>query len=352
MKLASVRDRIGETRIVASLDASGKVLVDLARVYALYLTQVERDAQAVAIAQVRVPADMSRFLEGGAGSLSAAHKAITFALAQLGAKDHAERWREAGLVYDVGSVAFLPPVPRPGKIISCGANYREHVEETSDFGANAAGGRKTQATPRPRNDTPPAFAKFSSTMIGHDQPVVRSRHTGQLDYEGELCVVIGKRCKDVPEENYLDVVAGYTIMNDVSMRDIQFRRFDRQTGVGQFDNLLGKNLDTTAPCGPFIVTKDEIADPQRLQLSTFVNGERRQHENTANMVFPISTIIAHYSRMTLEPGDLFTTGNPAGSAMGRKPPDAYWLKPGDVVEVEIEKVGRLRNPVVADGQGS
>lgn len=351
MKLASVRDRIGETRIVAAVDAPSEVLVDLARVYGLYLTQVERDAQATAVAQVRVPNDMCLFLGGGSASLSAAYKAITFAIAQLRVKDQALRWREAGLVYDVGSVEFLPPVTRPGKIISCGANYREHVQETSEFGANAAASQK-RAAPRQRNDTPPAFAKFSSTMIGHEQPVIRSRHTSQLDYEGELCVVIGKRCKDVPAEDYLDVIAGYTIMNDVSMRDIQFRRFDRETGIGQFDNLLGKNLDTTAPCGPFIVTKDEIADPQNLQLSTYVNGERRQHESTANMVFPISTIIAHYSRMTLEPGDIFTTGNPAGSAMGRKPPDAYWLKPGDVVEVEIEKVGRLRNPVIADCKSS
>lgn len=349
MKLASFRDAVGDTRVGAVLTHAGaEFLVDISRAYALYLEQAEKEPLASTIAAARLPTDMRLLLEGGGRSLDAARQALDFAAARLLQAGHDRQWRTTGLLHDIDSVTFLPPVPRPGKIISCGANYREHIEETSDFGANAAQKEEKREPSRPRNDTPPAFAKFSSTMIGHNQPIVRSRHTSQLDYEGELCVVIGTRCKDVSPERYLDVIAGYTIMNDVSMRDIQFRRFDRKTGVGQFDNLLGKNLDTTAPCGPYLVTKDEIPDPQKLELATYVNGERRQHENTANMIFPIATIIAHYSRMTLEPGDIFTTGNPAGSAMGRKPPEAYWLKPGDIVEVEAEGIGRLRNAIVGD----
>jgi len=349
VRLASFRDGIGETRIgVATVRPNGECLVDVARAYARLLDEVEQEPRAEALAAVRIPTDMRLLLEGGERSLDAVRRAFAFAEAALRSEPE-ERWFAAGLLHDISRITFLPPVPRPGKIISCGANYREHVEETTDFGANAAKpSERRERSPGPRNGTPPAFAKFSSTMTGHRQPIVRSRHTQQLDYEGELCVVIGARCKDVPAERYLDPIVGYTIMNDVSMRDIQFARFDRTRGTGQFDNLLGKNLDTTAPCGPYLVTKDEVGDPQRLQLATYVNGERRQHENTANMVFPISAIIAHYSKMTLEPGDIFTTGNPAGSAMGRKPPDRYWLKPGDLVEIEIERVGRLSNPIVAD----
>jgi acylpyruvate hydrolase len=349
MKLASFVDSFGETRVGAVLQRPrGECLVDAGRVYARYLAEIEKEPRADALAAARVPTDMRLLLEGGERSLNAVRKALDFAAGAL-RSDLEERWLANGLLHEAGGVRFLPPVPRPGKIISCGANYREHVEETSDFGANAAPRAvRREPPPEPRNDTPPAFAKFASTMIGHNEAIVHSRHTEQLDYEGEFCVVIGTRCKDVPAERYLDPIVGYTIMNDVSMRDLQFRRFDRTRGTGQFDNLLGKNLDTTAPCGPYLVTKDEVDDPQKLQLATYVNGERRQYENTANMVFPISVIIAHYSKMTLEPGDIFTTGNPAGSAMGRKPPERYWLKPGDVVEVEIEKVGRLRNPIVAD----
>jgi len=161
-------------------------------------------------------------------------------------------------------------------------------------------------------------------------------------------VVIGQRCKDVRPEDCSRVIAGYTIMNDISMRDLQFRHFDRVKGTGQFDSVLGKNLDGAGPCGPYLVTADEIVDPQRLQLATYVNGERRQWANTADMIYPIAMIIAHYSRMTLEPGDIFTTGNPAGSAMGRKPPGAFWLRPGDLVEVEIEGIGRLSNRIIAE----
>lgn len=347
MKLSSFKDAAGETRVGVLLECEpGPLLIDVTRGYASYLRVIEHEPRPMAVAAARVPTDMRLLLEGGERSLDAVRVTLSYARESLSRPSEGEAWKRAGLAYAADAVNYLSPVPRPGKIISAGANYKEHVEETTGFGANAAPARpKSDA---PQHETPPAFAKFSSTMIGHEQPIIRPRNTTQLDYEGELCVVIGKRCKDVAPEKYLDVVAGFTIMNDVSMRDIQFKRFDRTRGTGQFDNLMGKNLDTTAPTGPYLVTKDEIADPQKLQIATYVNGERRQYENTANMIFPIATIVAHYSRMTLEPGDIFTTGNPAGSAMGRKPPDRYWLKPGDVVEIEIEGIGRLRNPVIAE----
>jgi len=347
MRLASFRDRSGEQRVGAALSlGTGEFLVDLTRAYAKHLTHADGDPQADVASRARLPADMRLLLDGGVRALDAARDALAFAKGEAD-NGRQQALRDSGVLFAVADADFLPPVPRPGKIISCGANFRAHVQEVSDVSTAAA---KKDAPPLPQTnfDSPPAFAKFSSTMIGHNQPIVHPKNTKQLDYEGELCVVIGKRCKDVPAESYLDVVAGFTIMNDVSMRDIQFRYIDRSRGTGSLDNLMGKNLDTTAPTGPWIVTRDEIPDPQNLQISTYVNGERRQHDNTSNMVFNIASIVAYFSRMTLEPGDIFTTGNPAGSAFGMKPPDRYWLKPGDVVEIDIEGLGRLRNPVIAE----
>ena len=349
MKLASFKNDHQETRVgVVLAHSAGDLLVDVQRVYACYLAEVENDRQPADIAAARTPTDMRRLLQGGAASLAAVRNALSHVGSLLGDTHDPAKWRAAGIAYPVDAVRFLPPIPHPGKIVSCGANYRAHVAETAAFGGGAPAPAKEKEVQRPKTGAPPAFAKLPSTMVGHRDSIVHSRHTTQLDYEGELCAVIGKRCKDVPVEQALDVIAGYTIMNDVSMRDIQFRRVDRTRGTGQFDNMLGKNLDTTAPCGPYLVTSDEVGDPQALELSTYVNGERRQFENTANMIYPVAMIVAHYSRLTLEPGDIFTTGNPAGSAMGRTSPDAYWLRPGDIVEVEIERIGRLTNPVVAE----
>jgi acylpyruvate hydrolase len=180
-------------------------------------------------------------------------------------------------------------------------------------------------------------------MIGHRDSIIYSRHTKQLDYEAELCVVIGKRCKDVAEADVDDVIAGYTIANDVSARDLQFAEMRR--GL----ILLGKNFDTFSPFGPYLVTKDEIPNPQNVQIKCWVNGELRQNDTTANMTFSIRQLVSYFSHTTLEPGDIIATGTPAGVGIFWNPPEAALLRVGDTIDIEIEPIGRLSNTVVAEG---
>ena len=208
----------------------------------------------------------------------------------------------------------------PGKIIAIGRNYAEHAAELG-------------------NDAPKApiiFAKFPSAVIGPGETIRwRSSITTEVDWEAELVVVIGKRAKDVSEENALNYVYGYCVGNDVSARDLQLR-IDAQW-------TRGKSLDTFCPLGPYIVTRDEIADVQNLNIKTTVNGEVMQDSNTQFMIFKVATLISYCSQMfTLEPGDIIMTGTPNGVGMGRKPP--VYLKDGDSVTVSVESVGEVTNP--------
>ncbi|MFO7262615.1 MAG: hypothetical protein A6D91_03015 [Bacillaceae bacterium G1] len=218
------------------------------------------------------------------------------------------------------SVQLLAPIPRPAKNIFCvGKNYAEHVEEL--------GGR---------GDVPEHLVVFTKAPTAVSRPggVVscQSHVTQQMDYEGELAVVIGKKARGISEEEAMDVVFGYTIINDLTARDLQSRH--RQW-------FLGKSLDGFCPMGPYLVTKDEVPFPERLNIVTRVNGEVRQSANTEQMIFTIPQIIATISAgTTLEPGDIIATGTPAGVGHAKQPP-AY-LKPGDVVEVEVEGLGILK----------
>lgn len=220
----------------------------------------------------------------------------------------------------VGAPLRAPLVP--GKIVAVGLNYMDHVRET---GMNAP-------------DRPLLFAKFPSSVIGPQEAIIADPSlTERPDWEVELAVVIGQRARDVPEEQALEVVAGYTIGNDVSARDVQF-------ADGQW--VRGKSLDTFCPLGPWITTADEIPEPQDLALRTRVNGETVQDSTTAEMVFGVRELIAFCSRsFTLDPGDVILTGTPWGVGEFRDP--RRWLRPGDVVECEIERIGVLRNPVAA-----
>lgn len=212
-----------------------------------------------------------------------------------------------------------PPIPDPDKIICLGLNYKSHAEEA---------GLKLP-------EVPMLFAKYRNALIGPTASILLPETSQEIDYEGELAVVIGKRGKNIAAENAFDHVAGYMAFHDVSARDLQFR-------TGQF--LSGKTLDTFAPCGPSLVI-NEIDDPQNLDIRTWVNGETLQKSNTSYMIFNIAQTIAYISRlMTLEAGDIIATGTPEGVGFKRTPP--IFLKDGDVVEVEIEKIGVLRNPVV------
>ena len=241
-------------------------------------------------------------------------KAVDRALAQ--ARQHLESGQGA---VALDSVDIGPPVPDPDKILCLGLNYREHAAEAG------------MALP----GVPVFFTKFRNSLGGPHSPVLLPRISTQIDYEGELAVVIGKRCKEVSEAEALSYVVGYTIMNDISARDVQVQ-------TSQW--TAGKALDTFAPMGPGIVPASEIPDPQNLTLTTRLNGEVVQHTSTGDMVFTVAQAMAFLSNlMTLEPGDIIATGTPSGVGFTRTPP--LFLKDGDVTEVEIEGIGKISNPV-------
>jgi 2-keto-4-pentenoate hydratase/2-oxohepta-3-ene-1,7-dioic acid hydratase in catechol pathway len=220
----------------------------------------------------------------------------------------------------IDEVEVGPPVPDPDKIICLGLNYPAHVTEVQMGVARV----------------PTFFAKFRNALCGPASPIVLPRVSDQVDYEGELAVVIGRRCKGVSELEALDCIAGYTIMNDVSARDLQMQ-------TSQW--TAGKTLDTFAPMGPGIVPASVIPDPQDFRIVTRVNGAVLQQGNTRDMIFPVAETIAFLSSlMTLEPGDIVSTGTPSGVGFRRQPP--VFLRDGDIVEVEIERIGSIRNPVV------
>ena len=228
--------------------------------------------------------------------------------------------RATGPRLPLGEVVLEAPVPRPPKILGVGLNYAAHVAET---------GRETPKIPL-------IFNKQSTAVIGPGAPIHRPRVSEMLDYEGELACVIARRCRHVPKERAHEVVAGYTVANDVSVRDWQ-RRAPTMT--------MGKSFDTHCPLGPAIVTADEIGGPSGLGLRTYVNGELRQDSNTSELIFDCFDLIEHLTTaFTLEPGDVISTGTPSGVAGAMAPPK--WLRAGDVVRIEIEGIGVLENPVI------
>jgi 2-keto-4-pentenoate hydratase/2-oxohepta-3-ene-1,7-dioic acid hydratase in catechol pathway len=229
-------------------------------------------------------------------------------------------------------VKWLPPILRPPKNVLCvGKNYVEHAKE----GAKAEGLAKAEIP-----TAPIWFSKPHTSLVGTAGAIVHdAAFTQMLDYEAELAVVISRACRNVAPEHALEYVFGYTILNDVTARDVQ---------QGRKQWFRGKSADTYGPCGPWIVTADEIPDPQRLAVRTTVNGSVRQNDTTANMIFDVRTLIADLSvGITLEPGDIIATGTPAGVAWGMDEPKYLW--PGDEVVVEIEKIGQLHNTVTARG---
>jgi acylpyruvate hydrolase len=272
---------------------------------------VQRDGQEAIVdlnkANAQLPSDILAFLGGGAAS----HTQATQALADPPAE----------AVIDRASVKLAAPIPRPGKIICIGLNYRDHAAEAG------------LALP----DYPVVFAKYANTVIGPGDAIVLPRITEQVDYEAEFGVVIGTTARDVSEADALKYVGGYLPVNDVSARDYQMR-------TSQW--TLGKTFDTFAPMGPALTTADEIPDPQALDIKLTIGDEVLQSSNTRNLIFTVQHLVAYLSSiMTLEPGDVISTGTPSGIGGARTPP--RWLRAGETVVVEIEKLGRLENPVVA-----
>lgn len=223
------------------------------------------------------------------------------------------------VTFPLSDVRILPPLTQPEKIICVGLNYIDHCKET---------GMEPPSSPV-------IFSKYANAIIGHNEAVEIPINSNEVDFEAELAIVIGKEAKCVSEEEATDYVFGYTIMNDISARDLQF-------SDGQWSR--GKTADTFAPIGPVVVTHDEVGDPHNLKISLELNGEMMQDSNTNNLIFTVPKIISFLSQsMTLKPGDLIATGTPPGVGMGRNP--KVWLKNGDQMNVTIEKIGTLSNHV-------
>jgi acylpyruvate hydrolase len=296
----------------------GERVIDVNRAYAALLVQ-RGDLRAEAMAEALVPADMIGILEAGERALAAIREAAGCVREGLGSGAQAEGLKRAGVVLMLSEVTLKAPVPRPGKLILLGLNYRDHAEETG------------QKIP----EVPTLFAKYHNSVVGPGAAILIPRTTEQIDYEAEFAFVIGRRGHDIPRERALDYVAGYTIINDVSARDYQFV-------TSQW--MVGKTFDTHCPMGPSLVLKDEVPDPHNLDISLSIAGEVLQKSNTTQLIFKIPETVEYLSQvMTLEPGDVISTGTPAGVGFTRKPP--RWLRPGETVRVEIAGLGVLENPV-------
>jgi acylpyruvate hydrolase len=227
---------------------------------------------------------------------------------------------ESSCEVDLASATLLPPLAGMGKIICAGLNYADHAAES----------------PYAKPDYPVYFLRVDTSIVGHNAPIIRPRISDRLDFEGEIVAVIGKAGRYISLEDALDHVAGYSLFNDGSIRDYQFKG-------PQW--TLGKNFDATGPFGPLLVSADELPQGiQGLRLRTLLNGQVVQDASTSDLLFPVAELIARASEaMTLKPGDLIVTGTPAGVGFARKPP--LFMKHGDVCEVEVQGIGTLRNPI-------
>jgi len=258
----------------------------------------------LAVTAPELPREMVAFLAAGAAALEAARRAAGSTRGRI----------------PLTKVRLEAPIARPPKFLAIGLNYADHVAESG----------------LQKPDFPVFFNKQSTCVTGPYDPIHRPRVSTLLDYEGELAFVIGRRCRHVPKERAAEVIAGYVVVDDVSVRDWQFRAPTM---------MLGKSFDTHGPVGPWIVTPDEVGDPHALDLRTWVNGELRQHSNTRELIFDCFDQVATLSTaFTLEPGDVVSTGTPAGvgAAAGK------FLVPGDVVRIEIEKIGVIENRVIEE----
>jgi 2-keto-4-pentenoate hydratase/2-oxohepta-3-ene-1,7-dioic acid hydratase in catechol pathway len=226
--------------------------------------------------------------------------------------------------YEATKIKFCAPVHDPRKIVCIGLNYKDHAAESG------------AAIPR----EPILFSKYATALIGHEQPIILPAVSQEVDYEAELVVVIGKRGRNIAAARAMEFVAGYTVGHDVSARDWQLKKDGKQW-------MVGKTFDTFAPAGPVLVTADEVADPHALGIRLRLNGQTMQDSATKQLIFGVGDLVAYLSQVfTLEPGDMIYTGTPPGVGFARKPP--VFLKGGDVVEVEIDGLGLLRNPVVQE----
>lgn len=308
MKLVSykLKGKPGVLRIGAVVNGD---VVDIQEAYRTYL-QLENKQDLADHVPYILPADPAVFLSIGLDAVDKARKAVNF-LQEEDLK---------AVSFERDMVMLTAPNPSPSKIICIGKNYLDHAKEM--------GGEVPEY--------PMLFAKFNNAIIGPEDHIEKPDITEKLDYEVELAVLIGKESSNVSEAEALNHVAGYTLANDTSARDLQKR-------TSQF--LQGKTLDNSTPIGPWMVTADEIGDPSNLAIRSFVNGEKRQSSNTGKLIFDIPYLISFISKLaTLKPGDIILSGTPDGVGAGMNPPQ--FLQAGDTVTLEIEKIGKMENMVV------
>ncbi len=300
MRLYTLLNKKGDSVLAAEADG---FLIDINSAFAACKGENEKG----------IAKDMLAFIWESDTNRIKAQEAIAYAL----------KHPAPGLTYNFKEVALLAPIPRPGKIFCSGLNYKSHITENPNA--------KFLSEPR-------FFSKAPSIVIGQGQPIKHPGEKFQVDWEVELAVIFGKKCHRVSQENAMDYVFGYSILHDVSARFIQFK---------DNNEVLGKNFDTFCPMGPCIVTADEFPLPEKAQLSTRINGQLMQNGSNEDWCFTLPHLIEWLSMaITLEPGDVLSTGTPAGVGLFRQPP--VYLKPGDIAELEIRGIGKLSNPVVAD----
>jgi len=298
MKLVRFQQKAVENRIGVMVDANHLAEINNPRLGPEPLLEFLKDPKAESKAQLAADAGRKHFESGNP--------------------------EEKGY-WTIESVNLLPPIARPSKIICLGRNFPSHAAEGN----------------RGAPPFPISFLKAPSSLVGHRAPVIYPKKTKLLDYEVELATIIGRKCKDIAREDALEYVAGFSVFNDISARDIQFAEMKQG-----FCNL-GKSFDTFGPMGPFLVTPDQAGNPDNLEMELRVNGQVRQAANTKTMTFKVPELIEFFSSMTLEPGDIITSGTPSGVAIYRKPDkEPFLLRPGDGIEAKIENLGRLQNTVV------
>ncbi|PWI57127.1 fumarylacetoacetate hydrolase family protein [Sulfoacidibacillus thermotolerans] len=303
----------GQGRLGIELD--NDLVFDANRACLAFLEQ-QGEPFAQRLADALLPSHALAFLQGGTKSLGQAHKVLEFVQGQVQVNEVLPDY-----VFQASAIKRLAPIPNPQKIVCVGRNYHDHVAEMK----------------RDVPTIPVLFAKLGNTVCGHQADIPFPRVSDQFDYEAELAVVIGKKGRYIAVDEAMSYVAGYTAMNDITVRDWQHR-------TPQW--LQGKSFDNSGPMGPVLITADEILDPHQLDIQLWLNGELRQSDNTRHLIFDIPALVSFISQvMTLEPGDVIATGTPGGVGVAMQPQG--FMKIGDVVRIEIEKIGVLENHIVA-----
>jgi len=280
-----------------------------------------------------IPASVSGILEAGQEGLEFIRRLVEEV--EVATESERERLRERGALLPLATTQLLAPIPQPALVLSTGMNYGQHLKEMGS----------------PIPPYPYAFIKTTNAVIGPDAPIILpSQCPDMVDFEGEFSFIFGRLCHNVAAEDAMDYIAGYTIVNDVSARDWVATAHGAKEPMKAVHawglNLMGKQLPTFSPMGPVLVTRDEIADPHELNLTTTLNGEVMQSANTNDLVFQLPELIEYFSKWYLfRPGDVITTGSPSGVGFARDP--KVFMKAGDVVAITIDGVGTLSNPIVA-----